>query len=147
MIIFRLPYAGMVGAFIGFTALIPIAGAYIGAAISAIMIMTKSFPQAIFFLVMIIILQQIEGNLIYPKVVGKTIGLPALWVLVAVTVGGSLMGVGGMLIGVPLTAGIYRIIKDDIRKRHAATSEKSNGTFDTSPDTTEQTQSEQADIQ
>lgn len=119
MLIFRIPYAGMVGALIGFTALIPIAGAYIGAGIGAVMILTQSLPKAIFFVVLIIVLQQVEGNLIYPKVVGKSIGLPALWVLVAVTVGGSLMGIVGMLIGVPLTAGVYRIIKDDIKKRRS----------------------------
>lgn len=147
MIIFRLPYAGMVGALIGFTALIPIAGAYIGAGISAVMIMTKSFPQAIFFLIMIIVLQQIEGNLIYPKVVGKTIGLPALWVLVAVTVGGSLMGVMGMLIGVPLTAGVYRIIKDDIRRKHASSQSDSNADKDDTPQPDNNVVNEQADVQ
>lgn len=126
MLIFRIPYAGMVGALIGFTALIPIAGAYIGAAVGAVMILTQSFPKAIFFVVMIIILQQIEGNLIYPKVVGKSIGLPALWVLVAVTVGGSLMGIAGMLIGVPITAGIYKIVKDDIKRRRSGNRSETN---------------------
>ena len=128
MLIFRIPYAGMVGALIGFTALIPIAGAYIGAAVGAIMILTQSLPKAIFFVVMIIILQQIEGNLIYPKVVGKSIGLPALWVLVAVTVGGSLMGIAGMIIGVPITAGIYRIVKHDIKSRRSKSCSESDVT-------------------
>ena len=113
---------GMVGALIGFTALIPIAGAYIGAAIGAVMILTNSPLQALGFLVFIIALQQIEGNLIYPKVVGKSIGLPALWVLAAVTVGGGLFGVTGMLIGVPITAAVYRIVRSDLRKRYNCTS-------------------------
>lgn len=118
MLIFRFPYAGMVGALIGFTALIPIAGAYIGAGIGALMILTESPLKALLFLVFIICLQQIEGNIIYPKVVGKSIGLPGLWVLVAVTVGGGLFGIAGMLIGVPITAAIYRIIKEDVRRRN-----------------------------
>ena len=119
MLIFRIPYAGMVGALIGFTALIPIAGAYIGAAVGAIMILTQSLPKAIFFVVMIIILQQIEGNLIYPKVVGKSIGLPALWVLVAVTIGGDLFGAVGMLTAVPVFAILFTIFNALLDKRIA----------------------------
>ncbi len=118
MLIFRFPYAGMVGALIGFTALIPIAGAYIGAGIGALMILTESPLKALFFLIFIICLQQVEGNIIYPKVVGKSIGLPGLWVLAAVTIGGGLFGVAGMLIGVPITAAFYRIIKEDVRRRN-----------------------------
>ncbi len=118
MLIFRFPYAGMVGALIGFTALIPIAGAYIGAGIGALMILTESPLKALLFIVFIICLQQIEGNIIYPKVVGKSIGLPGLWVLAAVTIGGGLFGVAGMLIGVPITAALYRIIKEDVRHRN-----------------------------
>ena len=124
MLIFRLPYAGMVGALIAFTALIPIAGAYIGAGVGALMILTESPFKALVFLIMIIILQQIEGNIIYPKVVGKSIGLPALWVLVAVTVGGGIAGIAGMLIGVPITATVYRIVKVDVYRRSAVTRKK-----------------------
>ncbi|MBR5633485.1 MAG: AI-2E family transporter, partial [Clostridia bacterium] len=118
MLIFRFPYAGMVGALIGFTALIPIAGAYIGAGIGAVMILTESPLKALLFLVFILCLQQFEGNVIYPKVVGKSLGLPGLWVLAAVTVGGGLFGIIGMLIGVPITAAVYRIIKEDIRRKN-----------------------------
>ncbi len=117
MIIFRFPYATMIGTLIGFTALIPIAGAYIGAGIGAFMILTVSPVKALWFLLFIIILQQLEGNLIYPRVVGSSMGLPGIWVLVAVTVGGGTFGVLGMLIGVPLAAAIYRLVKEDMAKR------------------------------
>ena len=117
MLIFRFPYAAMIGALIGFTALIPVAGAYIGAAVGAVMILTVSPLKALLFLVFIVVLQQLEGNLIYPKVVGKSIGLPAIWVLAAITVGGSLMGIAGMLISVPVTAALYRMLKEDMRRQ------------------------------
>ncbi len=116
MLILRLPYAVMTGCLIGFTALIPIAGAYIGATVGALMIFTVSPVQSVIFLIYLVILQQIEGNLIYPRVVGSSIGLPGIWVLAAVTVGGGIMGIAGMLIGVPLTSAIYRLLKNDINK-------------------------------
>lgn len=117
MVIFRFPYAGMMGALIGFTALIPIAGAYIGAAVGAVMMLTESPLTALLFVMFIIVLQQLEGNLIYPKVIGKSIGLPALWVLTAITIGGGLFGIVGMLIGVPIVAAIYRLLREDVEKR------------------------------
>jgi len=117
MLILRLPYAAMIGTLIALTALIPIAGAYIGAIVGALMIITVSPLKALIFLIFIVVLQQIEGNLIYPKVVGSSIGLPGIWVLAAVTIGGSVMGIAGMLLGVPLTASIYRIVRHDINKR------------------------------
>lgn len=110
MWILQIPYAAMIGAFIAFTALIPVAGAYIGAGVGAFMILTVSPVKALIFLVFIIILQQIEGNLIYPKVVGSSIGLPGIWVLAAVTVGGGVMGVTGMFIGVPVAAAVYKLL-------------------------------------
>ena len=114
MIIFRLPYATMIGALIAFTALIPIAGAYIGAIVGAFMILTVSPVKALVFLIFIAVLQQIEGNIIYPRVVGSSIGLPGIWVLAAITIGGGMAGVLGMLIGVPIAAAIYKIIRDDV---------------------------------
>jgi predicted PurR-regulated permease PerM len=117
MLIFRLPYATMIGALIAFTALIPVAGAYIGAIVGAVMIMTVSPIKALWFLVFIVVLQQLEGNIIYPRVVGSSIGLPGIWVLAAVTIGGGCFGIAGMLVGVPLTSALYRIISDDIKKR------------------------------
>ena len=113
----RLPYATMIGALVGFTALIPVAGAYIGAAVGAFMILTIDPFQALVFLIFLVILQQLEGNLIYPKVVGSSLGLPGIWVLSAVTVGGGLMGVGGMLLGVPLAAAVYRLLREDVNSR------------------------------
>ena len=114
MMLIRLPYATMIGALIGFTALIPVAGAYIGAIVGAFMILTVAPVKALIFLVFIVILQQLEGNLIYPKVVGSSLGLPALWVLAAVTVGGGVLGIPGMLLGVPLTAAVYRLVRNDV---------------------------------
>ncbi|MBQ8518875.1 MAG: AI-2E family transporter [Agathobacter sp.] len=118
MWIFRFPYAVMIGVFIGFTALIPIAGAYIGAAVGAVMILTVSPLQAVQFLIFIVVLQQLEGNLIYPKVVGQSIGLPGIWVLTAITVGGGVLGVGGMLLAVPLFAAGYRLIREDVERHN-----------------------------
>ena len=117
MLILRLPYASMIGALIAFTALIPVAGAYIGAGVGAFMILTVSPVKALVFLIFLVVLQQLEGNIIYPKVVGSSIGLPGIWVLAAVTVGGGILGIGGMLLGVPVTAALYQIIKDDIKER------------------------------
>lgn len=117
MLILRLPYAPMIGTLIGFTALIPVAGAYIGAGVGAIMIFTVSPVKALVFLIFILVIQQIEGNLIYPKVVGNSVGLPAIWVLATVTIGGSLMGILGMLIGVPIAGALYRLIREDMNRR------------------------------
>lgn len=120
MLLLRFPYAVMIGVFIGFTALIPIAGAYIGAAVGAVMILTVSPFQAVQFLIFIVILQQLEGNLIYPRVVGQTIGLPGIWVLTAITIGGGVLGVGGMLLAVPLFAAGYRLLREDLARRTPA---------------------------
>lgn len=134
MFILQLPYAPMIGALVAFTALIPIVGAFIGAGVGAFLILMESPVKALIFLVFIIILQQIEGNLIYPRVVGSSIGLPGLWVLAAVTLGGGVLGIWGMLIGVPVAAVIYRLIKADINK-----AEKTDETVITEIITTEET--------
>ena len=112
MAILRLPYVPMISTLIAFTALIPIAGAYIGAGVGALMILASSPIKAVFFLIFIVVLQQIEGNLIYPRVVGSSMGLPGIWVLAAVTVGGGIAGVAGMFLGVPLVAAFYRMFRD-----------------------------------
>ena len=117
MWILKLPYAAMIGALIAFTALIPVAGAYIGAAVGAFMILTVSPAKALIFLIFLVVLQQLEGNIIYPRVVGSSMGLPGIWVLAAVTVGGGTMGVAGMLIGVPVAAALYRLLKNDVSRR------------------------------
>lgn len=119
MLIFGFPYAPMIGAFIGATALIPIVGAYLGAAVGVIMILTQDPFKALLFVVFIVVLQQLEGNLIYPKVVGSSIGLPGIWVLAAVTVGGGLMGISGMLLGVPAAATLYKLLAYDVNERNA----------------------------
>jgi len=117
MLILRLPYAAMVGALITVTALIPVAGAYIGAGLGAFMIFTVSPAKALVFLIFLVILQQLEGNLIFPRVVGSSIGLPGLWVLAAVTVFGGLFGIMGMLLGVPLAAAAYQLLESDVNRR------------------------------
>ena len=115
--VFRLPYALLIGVLIAFTALIPMFGAFIGCAIGAfLMLMVKPF-DAVLFLVIFIVLQQIEGNLIYPHVVGNSVGLPAIWVLVAVTIGGSAMGIAGMLLFIPLCSVLYALLKETVNKR------------------------------
>ena len=119
MVILRLPYATMIGALIAFTALIPVAGAYIGAAVGAFMILMVSPMKALIFLIFLVILQQLEGNLIYPKVVGSSLGLPGIWVLAAVIIGGGVAGVLGMLLGVPIAAAAYTLIRNDMNKKDA----------------------------
>lgn len=116
MLVLNLPYATMTGAVIAFTALIPVAGAYIGAGVGAFMILTVSPVKAVIFLIFIVVLQQLEGNLIYPRVVASSLGLPAIWVLTAVTIGGGLMGIPGMLLCVPLASALYRLIKEDVNR-------------------------------
>lgn len=128
MLIFRFPYASTIGVLLGFTALIPIFGAFIGTAVGFILIMMVSPVKAILFVVFIIVLQQIEGNLIYPRVVGKSIGLPGMWVLLSVTVGGSIGGILGMLIATPLCSLLYalftRMINDRIKSNKIVTKVK-----------------------
>lgn len=133
MLILRLPYAPMISALIGFTALIPIVGAFLGAAVGAFLIFTVSPTQAIVFLIFVVILQQIEGNLVYPKVVGSSIGLPGIWVLAAVTIGGGVMGIPGMMIGVPLVATIYKLIRN---KMNADTQQNTENDTDASSSAT-----------
>lgn len=117
MTIFRFPFAVLVGVLIAFTALIPIFGAFIGCAVGAFLILTVNPTQALAFVIMFLILQQIEGNLIYPKVVGGSIGLPAIWVLAAVSLGGSLFGVLGMLVFIPVVSVLYALLRENVNKR------------------------------
>ncbi len=119
MLLFRFPYAAVVGVTVGFTALIPVAGAYIGGAVGFLLILTSSPLKAILFVVYLVILQQLEGNIIYPKVVGTSLGLPGIWVLAAVIIGGGISGIGGMLAGVPLSACLYRLIREDVHRKDA----------------------------
>lgn len=117
MTIFRMPYAPAISVLVGFTALIPVFGAFIGTAVGAFLILLVKPIQAVWFVIFIIVLQQFEGNLIYPKVVGKSVGLPGIWVLVAVTVGGNAMGVMGMLISVPLCSVLYAVSREAVNNK------------------------------
>lgn len=117
MLIFRFPYALSVSVLIGFTTLIPVLGAFLGTALGAILILVTNPIQAFWFVVMIIVLQQIDENLIYPRVVGSSVGLPGLWVMVAVTLGGSIMGVLGMLIFVPMVSVLYALLRSSVNIR------------------------------
>ena len=120
--ILRMPYALLIGVLIAFTALIPIFGAFIGCAVGGFLIFMVSPKQAIIFIIVFLVLQQIEGNLIYPHVVGESVGLPSIWVLAAVTIGGNLMGIVGMLVFIPLLSVVYTIFRQVVylrlKKRH-----------------------------
>lgn len=117
MWIFGFPYAATIGPVIGLTALIPMIGAYLGAAVGFFLIVMIDPLKAGLFIIFIVILQQLEGNLIYPKVVGESIGLPGIWVLAAITVGGGLMGIAGILLGVPIAATLYKLLARDVEER------------------------------
>lgn len=125
MSIFSMPYAMMISVVIGVTALIPMFGAFIGAGIGAFLILMIDPMQAVWFIIYIIVLQQLEGNLIYPRVVGKSVGLPGIWVLVAVTIGGSLGGVMGILLSVPVCSVLYSLFRqlvwDRLKKKKIPT--------------------------
>ena len=117
MSILRFPYALLVGVLIAFTALIPIFGAFIGCFLGTFLILVADPMKAIAFVILFLVLQQVEGNLIYPHVVGGSVGLPSIWVLVAVTVGGSLMGIVGMLVFIPICSVLYALFREMVYKR------------------------------
>ena len=112
MAIFRMPYIPLVSVLVAVTAFIPVVGAFVGCIFGAFFILVDNPLQAVWFIVMFLVLQQIEGNLIYPKVVGDSIGLPGMWVLVAVTVGGELFGVAGMFLMIPLVSVVYTLLRE-----------------------------------
>ena len=116
MAVLNLPYAPMVGSLVGITAFVPIVGAFIGGGIGAFMILTVYPMQALIFIIFLVVLQQLEGDLIYPRVVGSSVGLPSIWVLFAVTVGGGLWGITGMLFSVPVLSVVYALIKGHVNK-------------------------------
>lgn len=117
MTIFRFPYALLVGVLIALTALIPIFGAFIGCFVGAFLILVVNPWQALAFVIMFLVLQQIEGNFIYPHVVGGSVGLPSIWVLAAVTIGGNLMGIAGMLLFIPMVSVLYTLLRRDVYAR------------------------------
>lgn len=112
--ILQMPYAMLIGVLIAFTALIPIFGAFIGCVVGAFLILTVAPMKALVFVIMFLILQQIEGNLIYPRVVGSSVGLPSIWVLAAVSIGASLMGIVGMLVFIPIVSVLYALLRRDV---------------------------------
>lgn len=124
MAVLGFPYAVMVGVLIAFTALIPIVGAFVGCFVGAFLIMVDDPLRAIGFLILFIVLQQIEGNLIYPHVVGNSVGLPSIWVLAAVTIGGSLLGVVGILIFIPIVSTVYALLREDVNKKNGKNEKK-----------------------
>ena len=117
MSIFKMPYALTISVLVGVTALIPVFGAFFGTAIGAILILAVDPMQAIWFVIFIIVLQQIDGNFIYPKIVGDSVGLPGIWVMLAVLVGGNSLGIIGMLIGVPIASVVYKLIREYVQKK------------------------------
>lgn len=117
MLLLGIPYAPMVGTLVGVTALVPVVGSLVGAAVGAFMILTVSPIKAVIFLIFLIVLQQLEGNLIYPRVMGSRVNLPAMWILAAVTVGGSIAGPIGMLLAVPIASTAYILFREATEKR------------------------------
>lgn len=121
MTILKMPYAMLISVLIAFTALIPMVGAFIGCAIGALLILMVSPFKSLIFIIMFLVLQQLEGNLVYPHVVGNSVGLPSIWVLVAITIGGNLMGVVGMIIFIPISSVAYSLfrlfVKDRLKKK------------------------------
>ena len=117
MALFKMPYISLISVLIGVTSLVPMVGGFVGCFFGAFFILVNDPLQALIFVIMFLVIQQIEGNLIYPRVVGNSIGLPGMWVLVAVSVGGDLMGVAGMLVMIPVTSVIYALLREVTNKR------------------------------
>lgn len=122
--IFSVPYALTIGCVIGLTALVPLLGAYIGGFMGIVMLLSVSPMDALIFVIILVVMQQIEGNFIYPKIVGGSVGLPGIWVFAAITVGGTLYGVPGILLSVPLGATVYKLVREDVQKRLASKEQK-----------------------
>ncbi len=141
MLLLQLPYAPAVGAMVGVTALVPVIGCYIGAAAGALLIVTVSPVKLVIFLAFLIILQQIEGNIIYPKVIGSKVKLPAMWILAAVTIGGGIAGTVGMLAGVPVASTLYQLVRESTDKRA-----KRLGIDEPSPDGREEPSAENKEV-
>ncbi len=117
LMLFQIPFAVLIGVVVGFSSIIPIMGAFFGAGIGSFLLLIENPMHALYFLIIFIVIQQIEGNLIYPKVVGESIGLPAIWVLASVSIGGSLMGVAGILLCIPLASVAYTLLKEEVHER------------------------------
>lgn len=119
MSLLRFPYALLVGVLIAFTALVPIVGAFVGCFVGAFLILVDDPLKALWFVILFLVLQQLEGNLIYPRVVGSSVGLPSIWVLAAVSIGGSMFGILGMLVFIPLLSTFYALLRENVNARNA----------------------------
>jgi predicted PurR-regulated permease PerM len=117
MLIFRMPYVPLVSVLVAITALVPIVGAFVGCGLGAFFILVDDPIKAVWFVIMFLVIQQIEGNVVYPKVVGGSVGLPGMWVLLAVALGGKLMGVAGMFIMIPVVSVVYALLREVTEKR------------------------------
>ncbi len=124
LLAFRFPYATMIGVLSGFCALLPVVGGYIGAVLGMLVILADSPRMAVLFLILIVIIQNVVGTVVFPRLVGKSLGLPAVWTLAAVTIGGSMTGIAGILVGVPLLAFVYRFLKEKVLKKEEEEREK-----------------------
>ncbi len=139
MLIFGFPYAPMVGSAVGFCALLPMIGSFIGGAVGFIMIAPLSINKALLFLLFLIVLLQLMGNFVYPKVVGRSIGMPGIWVFASVIVGAGLGGISGILLGVPFTATVYKLLREQVNKRNTA----NKAALDASEENSESSSSEE----
>lgn len=136
MSLLRFPYALLVGVLISFTALVPIVGAFVGCFVGAFLILVDDPLKALWFVILFLVLQQIEGNLIYPRVVGSSVGLPSIWVLAAVSVGGSMFGILGMLVFIPLLSTFYALLRENVNARNAKRPVKRKGSGSQNPSST-----------
>ena len=123
-VILKIQYAFLGGVIVGVTALVPMFGAFCGCLITAVFIAMVDPMQALYFIIMVVCIQQVEGNLIYPHVVGNSVGLPALYVIVAISIGGSLMGIVGMIIFIPICSIFHTLLKTDVNERIARAQKK-----------------------
>ncbi|HHX19152.1 MAG TPA: AI-2E family transporter [Clostridiaceae bacterium] len=144
MLIFGFPYAPMVGSAVGFFALLPMIGSFIGGAVGFIMIAPLNINQALLFLLFLIILLQLVANFIYPRVLGRSIGMPGIWVFAAVIVGAGMGGIGGILLGVPFTATCYKLLREQVNKRNATNKETSDTNEENSEASSNENDSDEA---
>ena len=117
MKLLNLPYAVLIAVFIAVMSLIPIIGGFVGCWVGVLLILMVDWKQAIIFIIMFVVVQQFEGNVIYPHVVGNSVGLPAIWVLVAVTVGGNIAGIVGMIFSIPFCSVLYQLLSEIVNGR------------------------------
>lgn len=129
MLILRIDYAAMVSIVVAVTAFVPILGAYVGGVLAVVLLLVVSPVKALTFLIFFVILQQVENNIIYPRVVGRKMGLPGIWVLFAITVGGGLFGIVGMILGVPVLTVVYTLVKRDVKTREKELKNKDDQSF------------------